>query len=74
MVFGGGALGRYLGLDEVTGVGSAWWDSCLYRKNKGIPVVSQQVMNLACIREDTGSVPDLLSGLRIQCCHELWCR
>ena len=26
------------------------------------------------IHEDAGSIPDLLSELRIQHCHELWCR
>ena len=30
--------------------------------------------NLTSIQEDTGSIPALLSGLRIPCCHELWCR
>ena len=25
-------------------------------------------------REVAGSIPGLLSGLRIQCCSELWCR
>ena len=30
--------------------------------------------NLTGIHEDAGSIPGLLSGLRIQHCHELWCR
>ena len=30
-------------------------------------------MNLTSIHEDTGSIPGLLSELRIWCCHELWC-
>ena len=29
--------------------------------------------NLTSIHEDAGSIPGL-SGLRIQCCRELWCR
>ena len=34
-----------------------------------------EVMNPATIHEDTGSIPDLsISGLRIWCCPELWCR
>ena len=35
-----------------------------------VPIVAQQVMNLIRIHEDEGS----LSGLRIQHCHDLWCR
>ena len=31
-------------------------------------------MNLISIHEDAGSIPSSLSGLRIQCCRELWCR
>ena len=30
--------------------------------------------NLTSIHEDVGSIPALLSGLRIQCCRELWCK
>jgi len=30
--------------------------------------------NLTSIHEDEGSILGLLSGLRIQRCHELWCR
>ena len=29
--------------------------------------------NLTRIHEDVGWIPTLLSGLRIWCCHELWC-
>ena len=35
------------------------------------------VMNSTHIQEDVGSIPGLAqgcSGVRIQCCHELWCR
>ena len=31
-------------------------------------------MELTSIPEDVGSIPGLLSGLRIGCFHELWCR
>ena len=32
-------------------------------------------MNATSIHEDLGSIPgDSFSGLRIQCCYELWCR
>ena len=30
--------------------------------------------NATSISEVAGSIPALRSGLRIQCCHELWCR
>ena len=30
--------------------------------------------SLTGIHEDAGLIPGLLSGLRIQCCHELQCR
>ena len=44
-------------------------------RTPGVPVVAQQVMNLTSIHEDTGLIPGfMLSGLRIQHCHELWCR
>ena len=36
--------------------------------------MAQQVMNLTSIHEDSSLILGLLSGLRIQCCCELWCR
>ena len=48
------------------------WHSGLRIKLQGVPTVSQQVRNPTNIHEDVGSVPGLLSGLRTQCCHELW--
>ena len=42
--------------------------------NSGVPVVAQQKhTQLVSMRMRVGSLT-LLSGLRIQCCHELWCR
>ena len=40
----------------------------------GLPIVAQQVTNLAGIHEDVGSIPlASLGGLRIWYCRELWC-
>ena len=41
---------------------------------KGIPVMAQQLMNPTSIHEDSVQSLALLSGSRIQCCSELWCR
>ena len=40
----------------------------------GVPVVVQWLMNPTRNHEVVGSIPGLLSGLRIQRCHEPWCR
>ena len=42
---------------------------------EGVPAVAQQLMNLiiASMRMQVRALA-LLSGLRIWCCHELWCR
>ena len=43
----------------------------------GVTFVAQQVTNPTSNHEDVGSVHilmDLLGGLRIPHCHELWCR
>ena len=34
----------------------------------------QLIINVASVHEDVGSILGLAQGLRIQCCHELWCR
>ena len=36
--------------------------------------MAQQLMNPTRIHKDAGSIPGLDSELRIQHCHELWCR
>ena len=36
--------------------------------------MAQWLRNLTRNHEVVGSIPGLLSGLRIQRCHELWCR
>ena len=38
---------------------------------EGVPIMAQVVMNLTRMRMQVQSV-DLLSGLRVQHCHELW--
>ena len=35
--------------------------------------MAQQVENMTSIQEDAGLTPGI-SGLRVQQCHELWCR
>ena len=40
----------------------------------GLPIVAQHVKNLTSILKDAGSIPGLLSGLRIRHCRELRCR
>ena len=40
----------------------------------GVPIVAHWVTNLTSIHEDVDSNPDLLSGLRIWRCRELWYR
>ena len=40
----------------------------------GVPVVAQWLLNPTRNHEVVSSVPGLLSGLRIQRVHELWCR
>ena len=43
------------------------------KKKIGVPVVAQWLTNPTSNHEVAGSVPSL-SGLRIRCCWELWCR
>ena len=40
----------------------------------GVPIVAQWLMNPTSILEDVGSSLAFLSGLRIEHCHEMWCR
>ena len=40
----------------------------------GVPVVAQQVKNPTSVHEDGGSIPGLLSGLRLQHGHKPWSR
>ena len=40
----------------------------------GVPFLAQRLTKLTRIHEDVGSIPGLRSGLKIQHCHELWCR
>ena len=43
------------------------------RQCEGVPIVAQWLTNLTSNHEVSGSIPDLLSGLRIWHCRELWC-
>jgi len=44
------------------------------KQHPGVPVVAQWLTNPTRNHEVVGSIPDLLSGLRIQHCRELWSR
>ena len=44
------------------------------KKMTRVLLVAQQLTNPTRIHEDADLILGLLSGLRIQCCHELWCR
>ena len=35
--------------------------------------MAQQLTNPTSIHKNTGLIPGLAQGLRIPCCHELWC-
>ena len=50
MVFGGGAFGRLLGLDEVWRMRPSLWDWCSYKKEEEMP-------ECACIRSSSLSLP-----------------
>ena len=47
---------------------------CFFKSIFRAPVVTQLVKNSTSIHEDAGLIPASLSGLRICCCRELWCR
>ena len=46
----------------------------ILRTQIGVPAVAQWLMNPTRNHEVAGSVPALVSGLRIRRCRELWCR
>ena len=61
---------------RVTGWGVPTWgsflllqESHLLKRDKGVPVMAHRVKNPTSIHEDAGSIPGLLNGLRIWCCH-----
>ena len=48
--------------------------NCIKEKRHGVPVVAQWVKNLTVVSvRIRGQFLALLSGLRIQYCHMLWC-
>ena len=44
------------------------------KKQNGVPIVAQWLMNVTHIHEDSVQSLALHSGLRIWCGSELWCR
>ena len=51
-----------------------WSHSFKNSVKNGVPVMAQWLTNPTRNHEDAGSILALLSGLRIWCCSELWCR
>ena len=54
-------------------INKAYWKKFFKSPNRSSHCGSA-VMNLTCIHEDAGLIPDFLSGLGIPHCCELWCR
>ena len=53
---------------------TGWCIIKISEKEKGVPVMVQWLMNPTSIHEDVVRFLTLPSGLKIRCCHELWCR
>ena len=52
----------------------AWKGEAVKEVSQGVLIMAQWLTNPTSIHEDAGLIPVLLSGLRTQHCHELWCR
>ena len=48
--------------------------SFFLKKREGVPISAQWLTNLTSIHEDAVQSWALISGLRVRCCCELWCR
>ena len=49
--------------------------SLFKKQNKiGVPLVAQQVKNPTSIHEVVGLIPGLTQWVKVQRCHELWCK
>ena len=73
-----GTGGRLRILQQVCSGGHHWGRPCgtgVYKKTwLGVPVVAQWLTSLTKNHEAAGSIPGLLSGLKIRRCCDLWCR
>ena len=77
-MFPRGCFGLRLTFESVDFESSRWAphnrSGSLLSKRRGVPIVAQRKhISPVSMRMRVRS-PALLSGLRIQCCHELWCR
>ena len=62
------------GMTVIRNQGQLWWTRGRIKGKRGVPIMAQQKrIWLVSMRSRIRSLASF-SGLRIQCCHELWCR